>query len=141
MSSQYFEKVHNICRTLLGFRKLWDIKKYNTGVRMNRKCLVAELLNFMSYPDTWYIMVWSIPDLWAEGSISYKTGENIWVKMIRMGNMHFSCHFVSVFIVTWSQNERSESWEKNIQLTTTGTRFLYFFCQFLIMKKTWKNVH
>ena len=26
--------------------------------------------------------------------------------------MHFSCHFLSVFIVTWSQNEPSESQEK-----------------------------
>ena len=37
----------------------------------------------------------------------------IWVKIIRMGNMHFLCQFLSVFIVTLSQNEPSESQKKN----------------------------
>ena len=34
---------------------------------------------------------------------------NIWVKIIMMGNMHFLFHFLSVFIVTWSQNEPLKS--------------------------------
>ena len=32
---------------------------------------------------------------------------SIWVEIIRMGNMHFLCHFLAVFMMTWSQNEQS----------------------------------
>ena len=38
---------------------------------------------------------------------------NIWVELIRMGNMPFLCHFLSVFMVTWSQNEPTEIWKKH----------------------------
>ena len=54
---------------------------------------------------------------------------SIWVEVIRMGNMHFLCHFLSVFMVTWSQNELSESWTKITQLTSTLRRVIdnYFY--------------
>ena len=52
----------------------------------------------------------------------------IWVKIIRMGNMHFLCHFLSVFMVTWSQNELSEGWEKNPQLTSTLRTVMAWLC-------------
>ena len=56
----------------------------------------------------------------------------LWVKIIRMGNKHFSCHFLSVFIVTWSQNEPLESQEKNTQLTRTPRRGIALHCFFLL---------
>ena len=38
---------------------------------------------------------------------------NIWVKIISMGGMHFPINFLSVLMVTWNQNEPSESREKH----------------------------
>ena len=37
---------------------------------------------------------------------------NIWVEIFCPWNMYFLCHFLSVFMVTWSQNEPSEGWGK-----------------------------
>ena len=36
----------------------------------------------------------------------------IWVKIIRMGNMHKPCQFLSVSMVTWSQNVPSNGQKK-----------------------------
>ena len=33
----------------------------------------------------------------------------IWIKIIKMGNMHKSCHFLSLFMVTGNQIEPSVS--------------------------------
>ena len=63
----------------------------------------------------------------------------IWVKIIRMGNMHFSCHFFSVFILTWSQNEPPESRKKTTQLTSTPRRVMglhCFYCKLAQSKTT-----
>ena len=67
-------------------------------------------------------------NFWDEGN---QEALCIWVKIIRMGNMHFLCHFLPLFIVTWSQNESSLSQEKNTQLTSTPRRVmgLYFLLQ------------
>ena len=48
----------------------------------------------------------------------------IWVKNFRMGNMQF----LAVFIVTWVQNEPSESREKNTQLTSIPRRVMGLHC-------------
>ena len=52
----------------------------------------------------------------ALGFFKYFDLKIIWVKIIRMGNKQFSCHFLSVFIVTWIQNEPSESQDKSTKL-------------------------
>ena len=48
--------------------------------------------------------------------------------------MHFPCHFLSVFMVTWSQNEPSENHTKSTQLTITLRRVTgwpYFYVKWV----------
>ena len=49
---------------------------------------------------------------------------DIWLKMIKMGNVHFPYHFLSVFMVPWSQNEHLEGQKKIIQLSSTLMRVM-----------------
>ena len=37
---------------------------------------------------------------------------SIWVEIIRMRNMHFLCHFLSVFFVTWIQTGHRRAFKK-----------------------------
>ena len=74
---------------------------------------------------------------------AHQIWEDIWVEIIGMGNMHFLCHFLSVFIVTWSQNEPLKSREKSTQLTSTLRRvialpcFYFKFAQFKTIYNFW----
>ena len=54
---------------------------------------------------------------------------NIWVEIVCLGNMHFMCHFLSVFMVTLSQNEPSEARTKSAQLTITLRRVTAVFAK------------
>ena len=45
-------------------------------------------------------------------SSSYASHLYIWVEIFCLGNRHFLCHFLSIFMVTLSQNEPSEDQKK-----------------------------
>ena len=45
-----------------------------------------------------------------------KMDSNVWVEIIRIGNIFFSCQFLPVFNLTCGQNKPSESWKKSTQL-------------------------
>ena len=64
----------------------------------------------------------------------------IWVEMFCPWNRHFLCHILSVFILTWSQNEPSESQEKNNQYTEeSNDNALFFFANWLHLKQMKKK--
>ena len=52
----------------------------------------------------------------------------IWVDIFGLVNMHFLCHFLSVFMVTLSQNEPSEGRKKSTQLTSKLKRITTWLC-------------
>ena len=45
--------------------------------------------------------------------------------------MHFPCHFMSIFMVTWSQNEPSQGRKKSTQLKSTLTTETTWLCFFM----------
>ena len=56
--------------------------------------------------------------------------------------MHFSFHVLSVFKMTWSQNEPTESQTKHLQLISTLKRVMDFSCFYLCcLIVTWWTIH
>ena len=59
--------------------------------------------------------IFSIPQFGAKFSKNFQRGYNfIWVEIIRMRNMQFLCHSLSVFMMTWTPNYPSESRTKTL---------------------------
>ena len=96
-------------------RQIYDVKYVKfIAVCSNIWSVSPQEISDFNYVP-WSDMMTCVKQFSSNSSLTWgcATQMSIWMNIFCPGNRHFLSHFLSVFIVTWSQNEPSESWEKN----------------------------